>query len=176
MIGANVIPFLALGLTIAFFGLAWTIDNLEIFCIIMLILSIQDAFGNNMLRENIVKHFLQPQFDPDNNDALSPFILERREVALDYWVWKPQLARIGLMMIGTIVAFLAATADKVFGYNPGTYTPNLIIIAIIVANEITMDKWRTQRDRRLEDIDSRQEAAKNAAGGATAPTNQTNPG
>ena len=161
--GANAVPLLALGLTIAFIGLAWTIDRLEIFCIIMLVLSIQDAYGNNMLRENIVKHFLQPQFDPDQSDDLSPFILERRKVALDYWVWKPQLARIGFMMIGTVVAFLTATSQQVFDYNLGTYTPHVIIIGIILANEWTMDRWRTERDLALEDIEARQTSAETIA-------------
>lgn len=156
MIGLNVVPLLALGLTIAFVGLAWTIDRLEIFCIIMLVLSIQDAYGNNTLRRNIVDHFLRPQFDPAPDDPVAPLVLERRKIALEYWVWKPQLSRIGLMMIGTIAAFLAATSEDVFDVYVGSYTPQIIIIFIICANEITMDRWRVERDRALERIEARQ--------------------
>ena len=74
-----------------------------------------------------------------------------------------ELARIGFMMIGTVVAFLTATSQQVFDYNLGTYTPHVIIIGIILANEWTMDRWRTERDLALEDIEARQKSAETIA-------------
>ena len=157
MIGARMVPLLSIGLTIAFFGLALTMDYLPLFCLIMLILSMQDAMGNNIVRKNMVRHFLKPEFDPHQTDLHGPFIKERRAVALDYWVWKPQIERVSLMMFGTLIAFLAATAQPVFGIDVWPHAGNFIVIAIIVANEITMSKWRVERDLALEDIDARQD-------------------
>jgi len=156
-IGARMIPLLSIGLTIAFLGLAMTMDALPLFCLIMLALSAQDAMGNNILRKNIVRHFLKPEFDPHNTDLLGPFIKERRAVALEYWVWKPQIERVSLMMMGTIIAFLAATAQPVFEISVWSYLPHTIIILVILGNEITMSNWRVERDRALEDIDARQD-------------------
>lgn len=157
-IGARMIPLLSLGLTVAFFGLAVTMDHMPLFCLIMLVLSMQDAMGNNILRKNIVRHFLKPEFDPHATDLLGPFIRERRAVALDYWVWKPQLERVSLMMFGTLIAFLAATAEPVFGVALWPHTANFIVVAVIIANEVTMSMWRIERDRVLEDIETRQDA------------------
>ncbi len=157
MIGARMVPLLSVGLTIAFFGLASTMDYLPLFCLIMLVLSMQDAMGNNILRKNIVRHFLKPEFDPHESDLHGPFIKERRAVALEYWVWKPQIERVSLMMFGTLIAFLAATAEPVFGISVWSHAPNFIIIAVIVANEATMSKWRIERDLALEDIDAKQD-------------------
>ena len=156
-IGARLIPLLSIGLTIAFFGLALTVDHLPYFCLIMLVLSMQDAMGNNILRKNIVRHFLKPEFDPHQSDLLSPFIKERRAVALEYWVWKPQIERVSLMMFGTLVAFLIATENSLLGYEIWPYAANIIIMAIIIANEATMSKWRVERDLALEDIEARQD-------------------
>ena len=157
-IGAKMIPLLSIGLTIAFFGLAATIDYIPVFCLIMLVLSMQDAMGNNILRKNLVRHFLKPEFDPHKSDLLSPFIKERRAVALEYWVWKPQIERVSLMMFGTLLAFLAATAEQVFGVSVWTHASKFIIICVILANEIVISLWRIERDTALEDIDDRQDA------------------
>lgn len=156
-IGARLVPLLSIGLTIAFFGLAVTMDYVPLFCLIMLVLSMQDAMGNNILRKNIVRHFLKPDFDPHESDLLGPFIKERRAVALEYWVWKPQIERVSLMMFGTLIAFLAATSEPVFGIIIWPHTSNFIIISVIIANEATMSKWRVERDFALEDIEARQD-------------------
>lgn len=156
-IGAKMIPILSIGLTVAFFGLAITMDYLPLFCLIMLVLNMQDALGNNLLRKNMVRHFLKPEFDPHKSDLLTPFIKERRAVALEYWVWKPQIERVSLMMFGTILAFLAATAEPVFGILIWPQTAYFIIMAVIVANEATMSKWRIERDIALEMIEAKQD-------------------
>ncbi|WP_022729965.1 hypothetical protein [Fodinicurvata sediminis] len=173
-IGARMIPLLSIGLTIAFFGLALTMDYLPLFCLIMLVLNMQDAMGNNILRKNLVRHFLKPEFNPHESDLLGPFIKERRTIALEYWVWKPQIERVSLMMFGTLAAFLAATAQPVFGIKVWPYTANFMIIAVILANEAIMSRWRIERDLALEDIEARQDKFERSMNRESAEADGTN--
>lgn len=156
-IGKRMIPLLSVGLTLAFLGLAWTMDQLEFFCMIMLFLNIQDAYGNNLLRKNLLRHFLDSRYKPHETDLHAPFIMDRRKVALDYWVWRPQLERIGFMMIGVIFAFLASVSERVYGLEIWKSFPYFIIMIIIFCNEMVMGGWRIKRDVELEEIDARQE-------------------
>lgn len=156
-VGQRMIPLLSLGLTLAFLGLALTIDRLELFCVIMLLLNVQDIYGNNLLRKNLLRHFLDKRYAPHPTDLHAPFILARREIALDYWVWRPQLERIGFMMIGVIIAFLFAISERAYGITIWDKLPYFIIMVIIFSNEVTMGRWRIARDIRLEEVDTRQE-------------------
>ncbi|WP_322865237.1 hypothetical protein U5922_002910 [Aquicoccus sp. G2-2] len=156
-LGQRFIPLVSVGLTFAFFGLALTVDHVELFCVIMLLLSVQDALGNNILRRNLLRHFLDKRYNPHPSDLHAPFIQRRREVALDYWVWRPQIERIGLMMIGTLIAFLTAASAKLYGIRVWPNTAQFIIMGIILTNEIVMGSWRVSRDRKLEQIEADQE-------------------
>lgn len=156
-VGRRMIPLLSLGLTLAFLGLALTMDRLELFCIIMLLLNVQDAYGNNLLRKNLLRHFYDKKYTPHATDLHAPFILARREIALDYWVWRPQLERIGLMMIGVIIAFLSVISEQAFGIAIWDKLPYFIIMVVIFANEVTMGQWRIARDIRLEEVETQQE-------------------
>ena len=83
--------------------------------------------------------------------------MQRRDVAENYWVWKPQIEIIGFMMIGVLVAFIAAHSDQIFGVRMWREIPVAIIVITIMANEYTMGVWRVERDRELERIDSEQD-------------------
>ncbi|MCP5072909.1 MAG: hypothetical protein GY947_06375 [Rhodobacteraceae bacterium] len=77
-LGQRMIPLLSVGLTLAFLGLALSMDRLELFCIIMLLLNIQDALGNNLIRKNLLRHFHDEDYLPHPSDLHAPFIMERR--------------------------------------------------------------------------------------------------
>ncbi|MFZ1502602.1 MAG: hypothetical protein WAS50_05565, partial [Nitrospira sp.] len=78
------------------------------------------------------------------------FIMRRRAIAEDYWVNKPQLERIGMFMIATSVAFLGVGASIWIGWS------YLLLITAILLNEITMYRWRKQRNLSLDIIDDAQ--------------------
>ncbi len=58
------------------------------------------------------------------------------------------------MMIGVIVAFLAATSERVFEIALWPNTAMFILILIIVTNELTMSIWRIERDKELEAVNN----------------------
>ncbi len=163
-IGRKWVPVLSIGITCAFLVMAWFVDKIEILCIVMLFLNVMDTTGNNLVRRNLVQHFRNPDFVPPDSDDEKQFIMQRRKIAEDYWVWKPQIERIGLMMIGVFIAFLLATSDRVFGLRVWEELPYAVLILIIVANEITMGRWRIERDTRLEEVDLRQTEAERRRG------------
>lgn len=156
-LGQKWIPALSVGITVAFLALAYFIDRIAPFCAIMLCLNVLDARGNNVIRQNLARHFRDPKYVPLETDIHKKFIMQRREAAENYWIRKPQIERVGVMMIGVVVAFMAAFSEQIFGFALWEWVPVAVIIFTIAANEYTMGKWRVERDRELERIDAEQE-------------------
>lgn len=157
-IGKKWIPILSVGITGAFLGMVWSVDNIQLFCAITLFLNVLDVRGNNIVRQNLIRHFKDPKFIPTDIDPYKKFIMKRREIAEDYWIWKPQIERIGLMMMGVVAAFIAASSEKIFAVPIWDEVPYFMLIIVISANEITMMKWRIKRDGGLIAIDQQQES------------------
>ena len=153
IVGKNVIPLLSIGITVTFLALAWFIDNVKIYCLIVLVLNVLDIRGNNVLRQNLVRHFADQRFVPLDSDLHKSFIMRRRAAAEDYWINKPQLERIGIFMIATASAFLVSVSDAAFGVGVWPGFAYLLLAASIMANEAVMYMWRRQRNAVLERID-----------------------
>ena len=153
-LGKNIIPVLSVGITVTFLALAWFIDNIKMYCLILLLLNVFDIRGNNVLRQNLVKHFSDERFIPLDSDLHKPFIMRRRAAAEDYWINKPQLERIGLFMIAAAGAFLLSVSDAAFNVKLWVGYAYLLVMAAITANEVTMRRWRLQRNAVLNKIDA----------------------
>jgi len=166
VIGSQWVPMLAIGLTAAFITLAYFVDRLELYCIVMLLINVMDIRGNSMIRRNLTEHFADSRYLPLEGDFYRPFISRRRGVATEYWIYRPQIERIGLMMIATMTAFLLLFAKHEFEFASDgaknvvtVWLPYLIVIAVIVSNEITMRRWRRARDQDLRAIERDEEEA-----------------
>lgn len=159
VVGKNIIPLLSIGITITFLALAWFIDNIKVYCLILLVLNVLDIRGNNILRQNLVKHFSDNRFIPADSDLHKPFIMKRRAVAEDYWINKPQLERIGMLMISTAGAFLIAVSDVAFGIKLWPGLAYGLLVTAIAVNEITMHRWRLQRNTALYKINDEEARA-----------------
>jgi len=94
-----------------------------------------------------------------SRDLHKPFIMRRREIAEEYLINRPHIERIGLMIVGFMLAFLAAISEQVIGIKVWKEVPYLIVIFTIIANEVTMVRWRRLRDKALETVDLEQEHA-----------------
>jgi hypothetical protein len=156
--GRRRIQAIALAVPLTFYALVLAAHNLPVFCVILLLMNVVDAHANNILRRNLARHFSDPRYAPPPTDWRAPFILRRRAAAADYWINRPQVERIGAMMMGTAVVIALTALSGQGGYRVPDWVPVAIIIAIIVANEVTMDIWRTRRDRRLDAIQDDEDA------------------
>jgi len=159
VVGRHWIPLLSIGLTAAYLALAWFIDDIKIYCIILLLLNVLDIRGNSIIRLNLSEYFLDKNYIPVDSDLHKRFIMRRREIAEQYCIRKPQLERIGLMMAANMFAFVLASSDTFAGVRIWEEIPYIVVIAIIVANEITMFGWRRQRNRAIESVEREQEIA-----------------
>lgn len=154
VVGRKIIPFLAVGMTLTFLALAWTIDNIQAYCVIVILLNVMDIRGNTIIRQNLIRHFRDPRFLPLESDLHKEFIMRRREVAQRYWVERPQIERIGLMMIAVMAAFMMASSSfTVAGIPPEKWFSYPVVMLAIAANEMTMTFWRLERDPVLARID-----------------------
>jgi hypothetical protein len=157
--GGRMTPLVAIGITVAFLMLAWFIDNILLFCAVMLILWTQDAYGNNAVRRNILAHYYGPEFALRPDDPITPRLQARRDVALSYWVWRPHLSRISAMMCCTSLVSAGAVWSKAGGYPVGETVARCGLMAVIAANEAIMVWWRLGRDEALAAIDDAQATA-----------------
>lgn len=159
LIGYEWIPLISIGLTAGFIGLAWYVDKLQVYILIVLITNVIDIRGNSVVRQSLIAHFADPAYKPLDEDLHKEFIMRRRAVAEEYWIKKPHLERIGLMMIGNVAAFTVLFSEQIFGMKLPVQLAYGIVIAVIVANEITMFRWRKERDLAINRIEDDEESA-----------------
>lgn len=159
MVGYQWVPFISIGLTAAFVGLAWYVDKLQVYILIVLITNVIDIRGNSVVRQTLIHHFADPAYMPLDADLHKEFIMRRRAVAEDYWIKKPHLERIGLMMIGNVGAFVIVFSEQIFGIKLPIQLAYAVVIAVIIGNEITMLRWRKERDKAINKIEDDEEDA-----------------
>jgi len=147
--GGAVVPLIAVGLTIAFLLLAWFIDNLLLFGAVMLFLLAQDAFGNNVVRRNILAHYFNRDFALRDDDPMTSRLKRRREIALGYWVWRPHLSRISLLMCGTALIVAGSMWEAAAKVPAADTIFRICLMGLIAGNEATMLWWRLLRDEAL---------------------------
>lgn len=155
--GKRWLPFISIGIVLCFLTMAASIDNPQRYIIIMLLLAILDLRGNTTLRDNLTRYLFDARFHPSGAGAEK--ILEKREVAADYWIRHPHCERIGLYMIIAIGASLVENSQGIFGVTFWPSIPYMLIMAAIVTNETIIHVWRYRRDKALGKIDGKIAAA-----------------
>ena len=157
VVGKNSVALLTLGITGAFIALASFSTNIKIYCVILILLNLQDMHGNSVLRKNIIILFANDDLVPFDTEPYKRTILLRRKMAEEYWIDRPQLERIGLVIIANVAALLLSVSKPVFGFNTWIGFPNIIVLSAIIANEWTMTVWRRVRDKKIHSIEQEEE-------------------
>lgn len=154
LVGANYIDIIAFGLAIAFLFLAFFADRPAIYALVSLILLLQDLNGNRLVQRNLAR-ILSGSFA--RYAAASPehdLVQRRRDVARAYWIERPHLERVALMIIGVSVALAIANAEATLGASLPAWIAVAMIAAVVATNEIVIAWWRHLRDAefaRIED-------------------------
>lgn len=165
------IRVLAVGIVAVFLLMAALLGSVEIFALAMICLWCQDLLGNEIMRDNLGRILAEnpPQLagDPD----LLQLYRARHAAARHYWLVQPQLRRIVLALAATAVAlavaFLPAFLERKFqftgfGDSQATMVARLLLAGIIIANEATMRRWRTQREAALLEAEIIHDEARSA--------------
>lgn len=138
--------------------LAALLGHPALFALIMIALSCQDIFGNEILRDNLRRIFAEFRCDVPEDDPRCALHAGRQTAARHYWLDRPQLLRIVLMMSATVLvlAFTQLSASFPVQLESVGLTgaraqviATLSLAVIIVANELVMRNWRRVRDDEL---------------------------
>lgn len=179
------ITVLAVGIVVVFMLLAALLKHPTLFALIMVALSCQDIFGNEILRDNLRRIFAEFRCDLPEDDPRCALHAGRQATARHYWLDRPQLLRIALMMSATVLvlaltqlpaSFPAQLASIGLTEERTKTIATLALAAIIVGNELVMRGWRKVRDEELLTVEIAFDAAQSAraeaaaaAGGDAAP-------
>lgn len=145
--GRTLYSVLSVLIVITFLALAAALHRLELYCTIVMGLWLQDTLGNASIRHNLRQYLDDDTYHlpPDHPDA--PFFERKREIARHYWLEKPHLERIALMIFLTVVVLMLTISEELglaIQLHPIFATG--LMSAVILANELTMKGWRQTRD------------------------------
>ena len=175
------IHVLAVGIVTVFMLLAALLHHPTLFALIMVALSCQDIFGNEILRDNLRRIFAEFRCDLPEDDPRCALHAGRQVAARHYWLDRPQLLRIAVMMSATVLvlaltqlpaSFPAQLAEIGLTGDRTRIIATLALAAIILGNELVMRNWRRVRDEELLTVEiafdeaqsARAAAEKSAAG------------
>jgi hypothetical protein len=137
---------------VIFLSLAWFVDNVSVFCGVFAGIPLLAALKIIKLRESAVYHF--DRYQPLDSDPYKPFILERRLVMNDY-LNKPQVRAFLLETTALVGASIVALLPHL-GIRTFQVAPYLIIGGAVAVHEYFVWRWRSLRNRKLEETDERE--------------------
>ncbi|HYD65961.1 hypothetical protein [Azospirillum sp.] len=155
--GANYIPLLSIGLALGFVLMGFVVDNIQAFCIVAICINVLDLRGNLLIIRNMSKFLSLDEYKPADGDPIAPYIYRRRVVADKYWVKRPQIERVGVLLICNCGAFLISGLSDSFGEATSEYLAVLMASISILGNEVLMANWRHIRDKEFAEIDREEE-------------------
>ncbi|HYH22428.1 MAG TPA: hypothetical protein VD995_27785 [Azospirillum sp.] len=155
--GANYIPLLSIGLALGFVMMGFVVDNVQVFCIVAICINVLDLRGNILIIRNMNKFLSLEEYKPAEGDPIAPYVYRRRVVADKYWVRRPQLERVGVLLICNCGAFLISGLSDSLGTAASEYLAVLMASSSILGNEALMASWRHIRDKEFAEIDREEE-------------------
>lgn len=173
----RLVRYLAVGIVLVFMLLAALLPHPALFALIMLALSCQDIIGNEILRDNLRRTFAEFDCNLPPDDPRCELHNGRQLAARHYWLDQPQLLRIAIMMIATVVvlafsllpfSFAARTSDFGLTMSLTMTLAALALATIIVVNELVMRRWRAARDDELLSVEIAFDEAMSARAAAAA--------
>lgn len=136
-------------IVLTFLALAAALSRLEIYVTIVLGLWLQDTLGNASIRRNLRRYLDDETYHLPEDHPDAEFFRRKREIARDYWLERPHLERIALLIFLTVIVMMTAISDRVFEFPLPAIVPTGLMSAIILGNELTMKSWRLTRDADL---------------------------
>lgn len=152
LLGSRYVPLMAILLTLTFLLLGALVERISLYALVVLVINIMDVRGNSVIRRNLTRFFLDNRYVPLPDDPSGEFVLRRRAAAEGYWIARPQIERIGLIMIVMVIAILLSTPAALaeiapaIGALPGKEAAYILVMITILANTATMAIWRKSRD------------------------------
>lgn len=180
----RLVRFLAVGIVLVFMLLAALLQHPPLFALIMLALSCQDIIGNEILRDNLRRTFAEFDCNLPEDDPRCQLHAGRQTAARRYWLDQPQLFRIALMMVATVLALALSLVPVSFApqlsslglsASPVATLATLALAAVIVANEFVMRRWRADRDDQLLAVEIAFDDAISARAAAASTTDPQTP-
>lgn len=154
----RLIRFLAVGIVVVFTVLAALLQYPALFALIMIGLSCQDIIGNEILRDNLRRTFAEFDCALPDSDPRCQLHAGRQLAARHYWLDRPQLLRIAVMLVATAlvlaltllpVSFPGQMSEIGLTKTRADIIATLALALIIFANEYVMRSWRKVRNDAL---------------------------
>lgn len=157
--GGSLIYILTVIFYVIFLILALNVDNMKVFCPAITVLYVISLISHFLRRKNLTTYFCDHRYTPPDYDPHSNFISLRRSVAAKYVLGYRHITKEAL-----IIAFLLLATIISVRVNPSDHVllgrlPEIIVLSVLVANEITLLNWRRDRDAELDHINALQTQA-----------------
>ena len=149
VIGYRFIPLAVAMFYVLFLGFVVVIDQPVVLSVSLIAWNAMDLLVALISRRNLLHYVADARFDPPTADPLRPWILQRRDVARDYFLHWFYVPRIFVLAAGNAVALFLAMGWPV---ETPKWAPYVIIMGVPISNELIMGKWRRRRERRLASI------------------------
>ena len=143
----------------AMFGIAFLLGTMLVFAVAFNIVIFTGFFSTYLLFNYWTQwvtneHFKRALISSRKKGNISESEMEVLSILNQYWLSRPQLARIATMMYFSMLSFCLAFK----GINGGVYEPDysagayLLIIFNIIIGEAVINRWRNVRDNKLQPI------------------------
>jgi len=156
--GSKIVRWLARGLILIFLLLAALVNQIELYAIVVYLWAIGDLLGNASIQRNIMLLFRDKRYDPPPDDPTRDLILRRRAVAESYWIGRPQLVRITIMLAVVSCAIMLTGSILTAELPHKREIAYVIIMGAILVNTTIMAAWRQSRDADLANINEDERA------------------
>lgn len=163
--GSKIARWLARGLILIFLALAALVKHIELYAIIVYLWAIGDLLGNASIQRNIMLLFRDKRYDPPPDDPTRDLILRRRAVAESYWIGRPQLVRITILLAVVGCAIMLTGSILTAEIPHKREIAYIIIMIAILVNTTAMAVWRRSRDDDLGNINDDEMALLKARAG-----------
>lgn len=147
IINFRMIPFLSPLISITFLILAYFIIDIYAYAVVTLILNIQNMIGNRTIIQQLRKHFIEKE--TKIKIQYDEYASQKEKIAEKYWIDKPQMERIGLLMISACIIIIIGYSNTELNIKIPVLVPYCITILTIIINELVMKIWRKERDDAL---------------------------
>ncbi len=132
----------AVGLSIFFGSLIALSENILVYAGLAALLSSFDLYGQATTIRNVNILIHEKKF----KDSIGE---EEAKILFAYYIKKPLLSRISIVMVTFCVSFVLASYSKFLNIQYLNYTAYLAVIMVILGSEVVIQKWRNERDEGL---------------------------
>lgn len=137
---------IAIALSLIFAALIAFSTNILVYSGVLTLLSVSDLYGQITVNRNFLHLFNNRQFRSKAGE-------QEAQILFFYYIERPMLARIALMLVFFCGAFILAAMAHFVNNAVYRYASYLVIIITIIVNEIVIYSWRRKRDRALAVIE-----------------------